>query len=105
RVRNGKRGAEFHALVKPRVAIEPGAAKTHKISDADVSGAPHFEQVWPRFREFCGADLLVAHNGYAFDFPILRRMAEHLPGGGDLSTYDTLPLARELVPTSRKLVD
>src|SRR5205814_6009516 len=40
-----------------------------------------------------------------FDFPILRRMASAVAGDVELSTYDTLPLARELVPTSRKLSD
>jgi superfamily I DNA/RNA helicase len=59
--------------------------------------------VWTRFREFCGSDVLVAHNGYMFDFPILRRMAAKLPRGNDFSTYDTLPLARTLHATSRRL--
>jgi DNA helicase-2/ATP-dependent DNA helicase PcrA len=44
--------------------------------------------------------VLVAHNGYQFDFPILRRMA-----GEALCTYDTLPLARALQPGSGKLAD
>jgi superfamily I DNA/RNA helicase len=38
-----------------------------------------------------------------FDFPILRRMAAKLPRGKDFSTYDTLPLARTLHSTSRRL--
>jgi hypothetical protein len=59
--------------------------------------------MWPAFRDFCGADVLVAHNGYVFDFPILRRMAAKLPRGTDFSTYDTLPLARTLHATSRRL--
>jgi len=105
RVRHGAIAGEFHELVRPRVPIEPGAQRTHGISADDVATAPYFEDVWPRFRAFCGGDLLVAHNGYSFDFPILRRMARPLPGGWDSSTYDTLPLARELVPTSRKLRD
>jgi hypothetical protein len=59
--------------------------------------------MWPAFRDFCGSDVLVAHNGYHFDFPILRRMAGKLPRGADFSTYDTLPLASTLHSTSRKL--
>jgi superfamily I DNA/RNA helicase len=100
RVRGGMIADEYHTLVRPRARIAPGAERTHGISDADVAGAPSFEEMWPRFREFCGGDVLVAHNGYQFDFPILRRLA-----GVELSTYDTLPLARYLHSGSAKLPD
>ncbi|MBA3341892.1 MAG: UvrD-helicase domain-containing protein [Gemmatimonadaceae bacterium] len=104
RVRDGKITHEFHSMVKPRVVIAEGARSTHHISDSDVVNAPFFEDVWPRFREFCGDDVVVAHNGYRFDFPILRRMSQKLPGPA-LTTYDTLLLARELHSGSAKLVD
>ena len=52
-----------------------------------------------------GEDVIVAHNGYDFDFRILKRIATSLGERFDLCTYDTLPLARDLFPTSRKLVD
>ncbi len=103
RVRHGRIVDEYHTLVKPRVPITAGALREHGISETDVAGAPYFEAVWTPFREFCGSDVLVAHNGYEFDFPILRRMAAKLPRGVDFSTYDTLPLARTLHATSRKL--
>ena len=103
RVRNGKAVGEYHSRVKPRVPIVAGALAAHGISVGDVAESPYFESVWGGFRDFCGADVLVAHNGYEFDFPILRRMAAKLPRGADFSTYDTLPLARTLHSTSRKL--
>jgi superfamily I DNA/RNA helicase len=49
--------------------------------------------------------VIVAHNGYAFDFPVMARMAKEAGLPFDLCTFDTLPLARDLFPTSRKLVD
>ena len=103
RVRHGRIVDQFHTLVKPRVPITAGALSAHGISESDVADAPYFESVWKEFREFCGSDVLVAHNGYMFDFPILRRMAAKLPRGMDFSTYDTLPLARTLHATSRRL--
>jgi len=103
RVRNGRLVNEYHTRVRPRVAIAAGALRTHGISESDVANAPYFESIWAGFRDFCGLDVLVAHNGYQFDFPILRRMAAGLPHGADFSTYDTLPLARTLHATSRKL--
>jgi superfamily I DNA/RNA helicase len=104
RVRDGKLADEFHSLVRPRVPIAAGAKRAHGIEDHDVATAPFFESVWPQFRTFCGADVVVAHNGYHFDFPILRRMAASL-SGDDLCTYDTLLLAREIHAGSAKLVD
>ena len=100
RVRNGVPCEEMASLVRPRVAIEAGAARTHHITEQDVARAPRFEEIWPTFQEFCGNDILVAHNGYQFDFPLLRRMS-----GAELCTFDTLPLARDLHTGSAKLGD
>lgn len=99
RVRNWEIVEEFHQLVKPRVPIAPQAQATHGYSEADLAEAPHFEEVWPRFREFVGRDQLIAHNGYEFDFPILTRMSGHR----DFVVFDTLPLARWLRVGSAKL--
>jgi DNA polymerase III epsilon subunit family exonuclease len=96
RVRDGQIVDEFQSLVQPRVPLRKDAARVHGIAGADIATAPYFEEVWPRFHAFCGRDILVAHNGYQFDFPILCRMARELPGGTDFCTYDTLPLARDL---------
>ncbi|MDQ3674911.1 MAG: UvrD-helicase domain-containing protein [Gemmatimonadota bacterium] len=104
RVRNGKATERYHSLVKPRIPISEGARRTHGIDDKELESQPFFEEVWPVFRKFCGDDVLVAHNGYHFDFPILRRMSEGMPGA-DFVTYDTLLLAREVQAGSAKLVD
>jgi superfamily I DNA/RNA helicase len=103
RVRHGRIVGEYYTRVKPRVPIAAGALATHGISESDLATSPRFEEIWPAFRDFCGSDVLVAHNGYNFDFPILRRMAAKLQRGADFSTYDTLPLASTLHATSRKL--
>jgi DNA helicase-2/ATP-dependent DNA helicase PcrA len=100
RVRRGEAVGEFTALVKPTIPIPPDATRTHGISNADVADALAFADVWPKFREFCGNDIVVAHNGYKYDFKVLQRLAGSLQGIG---TFDTLPLARELVPESRSL--
>ena len=105
RVRDGQIVDTFYSLVKPRVAIAPAATATHTLRAADVAAAPCFEDIWPAFRAFCGEDVIVAHNGYEFDFRILARMAQASGNKFDLCTYDTLPLARDLYPTSRKLVN
>jgi superfamily I DNA/RNA helicase len=101
RVRNGAVVAEWSSLVKPGVPIRAVVTGLTGITEADVADAPRFDDVWPAFREFCGSDVVVAHNGYSFDFPILERMSR----GHGLLTYDTLVLARELRPGSRRLGD
>jgi superfamily I DNA/RNA helicase/DNA polymerase III epsilon subunit-like protein len=100
RVRNRMIVDEYHSLVRPTGRIEPGAERAHGISEAEVADAPAFDEVWPRVRELCGGDVVVAHNGHHFDFPILRRLS-----GDALCTYDTLPLARSLHTGSAKLSD
>ena len=105
RVRDGRPVAEFHVLVQPGLPIPAESTEVHKITDEMVADAPTFEDAWPRLRDFCGSDVLVAHNGYDYDFPILRRMIRQLGERPDLCTYDTLPLARDLHPGSRRLSD
>jgi superfamily I DNA/RNA helicase len=104
RVRDGRIVGQFQKLVKPRVPIAEGALRTHGLDETALASAPYFEEVWPEFREFCGGDVCVAHNGYRFDFPILRRMSEAL-SGPPVVTYDTLVLAHELHAGGARLED
>src|SRR5688572_24594657 len=103
RVRDGQVTDIFNALVKPDRPIAPAATDTHGIRAVDVAMAPKFADIWPKFAAFCGDDIVVAHNGYEFDFRILDRMVRALGKRFELCTYDTLPLARDLFRTSRKL--
>jgi len=104
RVREGVITGEFRALVKPSSPIPHAATAVHRIVDAHVAQAPSFATVWPTLREFCGQDIIVAHNGYTFDFRVLRRAVGDTTPEFDLCMYDTLPLARDLCTQSRQLV-
>jgi DNA helicase-2/ATP-dependent DNA helicase PcrA len=109
RVRNGVAVERFHRLVRPERAIEYGASETHGYTAADLCGAQSFAAVWPEFRAFVGDDLLVAHNGFEFDIPVLEHRVnalgdlEELARFKQLVFFDSLPLARDLVPGSAKL--
>lgn len=105
RVRDGKPCEVFNTLVKPRGRIPAGSTNIHGLRDADVEGASRFEDVWPHFRRFCGDDVIAAHNGYEYDFRILKRMVKALGTRFDLCTYDTLPLACDLYSTSHTLLN
>jgi DNA polymerase III epsilon subunit family exonuclease len=93
----------FHTLVACSRPISAQATEVHGYRDEDLAGAPSMPEVWQRFREFVGADLVVAHNGQEFDVPVLRRACGGLVGFEDLVFYDTLPLARSVVDGSVKL--
>ncbi|HEV8196117.1 MAG TPA: UvrD-helicase domain-containing protein [Gemmatimonadales bacterium] len=105
RVREGRVVDRYQQLVRPRVPITEGAQKTHGITEEQLRDQPTLDQVWAGFKEFCGTDILVAHNGNGFDFPILRRLGGELLEGDEFVTFDSLPLARDLHPGSRKLED
>jgi DNA polymerase III epsilon subunit family exonuclease len=105
RVRSGAIVDEFQSLIRPLCPVSVGATEVHGITDAGLQDAPPFAEVWARFRAFAGEDVLVAHNGHGFDFPILLRLSEGHPAGNRFALYDTLPLARALHPGSRRLAD
>ena len=68
RIRGGKivSGSVFHTLVNPGRPIPPEATRIHGITDEEVADAPALADVLPRFYEFVGRAVLVAHNA-AFD--------------------------------------
>ena len=86
--------------------MSASAEATHGISAAAIADAPSFGEAYPRFCSFLGDDLLVAHNGYAFDFRILyaeaRRNGLQRPPN---PTLDTLPMARSYSPEVRHNID
>ena len=105
RVRAGRIVDHWSTLVRPTRPISPESERVHRISAEMVQSAPGFAEAWAGFRAFSGDDLLIAHNGNLFDFPILRRLARDTPQGPDFVGFDSLPLARQLHPGSRKLGD
>ncbi|WP_298266928.1 exonuclease domain-containing protein [Geobacter sp.] len=68
RIRRGKvQGADiFNTLVNPGRPIPPESVKIHHIEDHMVAGAPSMNEVYPKFVEYVGDSVLVAHNA-AFD--------------------------------------
>jgi DNA polymerase III epsilon subunit family exonuclease len=98
KVRDGHIADTFRALVCNRRPISAGATAVHGYTDADLRDQPPLAEVWPRFREFAGKDVLVVHNGHRFDVPLLRRATADWGGVGGMAFLDTLPLARSLFP-------
>jgi len=105
-VRNGEIAATFSSLVNPGMPVESEAEAVHHISATDLAGAPGLDEVWPKFRKFVGEAVLIAHNGYQFDFKIIDRIAlERNEAKIGKSRYDTLYLARNLFPDEKNSID
>lgn len=97
RVRGGRVTETYAQLIKPTLEpISPKAQETHHITPEMVAAAPTFDAVAPALLDFLGDDLLVAHNGLTFDFPILKRRLNDVGRKFDNPLFDTLPFARQL---------
>jgi len=106
RVKDGEIVEEYQTLVNPGILIEKEAKQVHHISEADVAQAPPIEQVWQAFKEFVGQELLIAHNGYGFDFKLIDRVSRESGLASFQNVrYDSLILARNLFPGKQNSID
>jgi DNA polymerase III subunit epsilon len=83
----------FDMRVDPGKPIPPASTAIHGITDADVVGAPPLPVALPRFRDYVGDAVILAHNA-AFDLLALQP-----PGAGvalDMPVLDTLLISRAL---------
>ena len=90
RMVNGQVEGVFSTLVDPQRPIPAGASAVNGITDEMVAGKPKVEELLPALTEFCGDDLLVAHNA-PFDFQFLtadyQRHEMRAPKGPVLCSY------------------
>jgi DNA polymerase III epsilon subunit family exonuclease len=91
-------GDHFDELIDPQRPIPQTASRINNIKDADVAGKPTIESVLPRFAEFIGNSVLVAHNA-EFDVSFLAHEAKRcgvaLPR---VPVIDSVEIARRLRP-------
>lgn len=97
RIVNGRLLADdtFDLRVDPGRSIPPASTAIHGLTNADVVGAPPLSQALPRFRDYLGDAVILAHNA-AFDLLALQP-----PGAGvmlNMPVLDTLLLSRALDP-------
>ena len=81
-------------LVKPERPIKYFATRIHGITTADVADAPGFESIADKVRASLDVSALIAHNAHV-DIGVLQC---ELPGWQPPEVFDTLKLARRLLP-------
>jgi DNA polymerase-3 subunit epsilon len=95
---NGEPEAVFATLVDPLRPIAPGASKVNGIYDDMVKGKPTIDTLLDSLADFCGDDILVAHNA-PFDAQFLtadvKKHESKAPRG---IVLDSLPIARKVFP-------
>lgn len=90
--------AVFEELANPGMAIHPEAGRVSGITDEMVAGKPTVESVLPRFMEFLGDAVLLAHNA-EFDVGFLRAELQRCGMSTVINTIiDTLKLAKRTFP-------
>jgi DNA polymerase III subunit epsilon len=97
RVRGFSCGETFSTLVDPGHPIPPVITAITSIDDAMVAGQPDIAEALPMLLDFCGDDVLVAHNA-PFDLRFLNYERRRLLGSYFTQPWvDTLVLARRLL--------
>lgn len=95
---NGRAEARFATLVNPRKAIPLDAQKVTGITNEMVQDKPVIEDLLEAFAEFCGDDIIVAHNA-PFDVQFLtadiKKYESAAPRG---IVLDTFAMAKKIIP-------
>lgn len=98
RVRGGRLHDTFTTLVNPGHPIPPFVSGLTGITDEMVADAPPIREALPRFLDFAGSAVLVAHNA-GFDMAHLNAARRAHQGLAiDVPAVCTLRLARRLMP-------
>ena len=96
KVENGMITEKFSEFVNPERPIPFEIEKLTSINDRMVEDAPNISVILPKFMDFCGDSVLVAHNA-DFDTGFIRHNCEVLGLSYDYTYVDTLGIARSFL--------
>ena len=100
-LKNGQEIDRFQTFVDPERKLDRKIVELTGITDEMLVGAPSIQEVLPKFLEFVGDRVLVAHNS-DFDTGFIRAECQRqgLPYG--YTAADTLILSQNLLPQLNK---
>ena len=97
RMKEGVEIERFQTFVDPKRRLHPKVVELTGITDDMLRGAPTIEEILPKFRQFVGDSVLVAHNA-DFDANFIRRACEEQGIEWDMTFVDTLTISQCLMP-------
>ncbi len=95
-LKDGKEMDRFQTFVDPERPLDRKIVELTGITDEMLKGAPKIEEVLPKFLEFVGDRVLVAHNS-DFDTGFIRGECHRLGYEYNLTAADTLILSQNLL--------
>ncbi len=95
---NGIPDSIFATLINPGMPMPEGASKVNGIVDEMLIGKPKITEILEPFADFCGDDILVAHNA-PFDTQFLvADIKKHEAKAPTGIILDSLSIARKVFP-------
>ncbi|MGT2614528.1 PolC-type DNA polymerase III [Clostridium perfringens] len=102
KLKDGEIVDSFSTFVDPKVNIPYKITELTSITQNMVNGQPTIDEVLPKFMEFAGDSVLVAHNA-AFDVGFIKKNLMDMGKTLKNPVMDTVPLARYLYPDLKKV--
>ena len=100
-LKEGQEVDRFQTFVDPERTLDRKIVDLTGITDEMLKGAPKIEEVLPKFLEFVGDRVLVAHNS-DFDTGFIRAECERQGYDYHYTAADTLILSQNLLPQLNK---
>ena len=98
---NGIITDRFSEFVNPFEPLSFEIIKLTRITDEMVKNAASVEEILPKFREFCGDSVLVAHNA-DFDTGVIKAWCKKLSIDWEFTYLDTVALSQYLLPELKR---
>ena len=97
KIKNGQVIDTFSEFINPETPIPYSITQLTSINDSMVLNAPTYDVILPKFLEFCGDAVVVAHNAQ-FDTGFIKYYANVLGTLWEPTIMDTMTMAQILVP-------
>ncbi|MDD6200967.1 MAG: PolC-type DNA polymerase III [Firmicutes bacterium] len=97
-LKNGRELERFQTFVDPERTLDRKIVELTGISDDMLKDAPKIQEILPKFLEFVGNRVVVAHNS-KFDTGFIRAECGRQGIPYTLTDADTLTLSQQLLPT------
>jgi len=96
RMKNGQEIDRFQTFVDPGCRLEKRTTELTGITDDMLRGAPKIQEVLPKFLEFVGGSVLVAHNA-DFDTTFIQHACKQQGIPYTLTSVDTLTISQNIL--------